>query len=1350
MYYDGDCTSLQKEDKSYYGSVQDFKENCNGFFIKASASGGSTSGVSSVAGKSGDVTLTKNDVGLSNVNNTSDLDKPISTETQRILNDTVAQVETDLNIIKDKVNELIDEVGEKLELKDFQLLEDVQNDDLLLMSQTTDASFAAAMTVDTFRNKVLKPLISEVKPNGMSCEFLTDMDAYNTLLEADALDARTMYIIITDDKISNAFLGKYEFSVGSGGGTGTGDVPVTKVFLDINDLLLELGDSKKLTESYEPYDATSTIMSWSSSNKLVATVTNGLVTSVGKGNCIIKVRATSGAFGECLVTVEVTMTNMTFGSENDKLIFGESTQLVPTIVPANATVQLVYSSSNDSTATVDQAGLVTPVADTGTVTITAVNKNNVTASIPMTIVPFAMSVSCAGLDKQDNSVESIFSKWTLTKRGNATHYKFTETIKENGVESVLQSVDWTLLPVDGIVDIELYAEFGNKFVNWTFKNASEVQEAIVVPVFYKEPELITYSLDIDVKCSAEQAALVTMDIPYYKYDKKFVYCLRNDDNLQSLWRNGFRYVNREWNGRIRRFVPHTNAQVEALSNADKLKAPRRLGYTNGCGTLIPFSFDTAGQVQDDQRVLTWGPDSSWNAVRADDILKHKDYGGHFILHNMSFYDDDPVKPRFPNDYSYPLQRDRQIIFDNFGYTSVSYANPDGDWWYTIPCIKDPKTLLFSGNSTSVSVDPNGVYGRPAHRKAYNWNSDLSDMPLSEIRNTMLNYYIYNNNQPYTGNLWKTQYQLSLSNKPTLAIELTHGFDHEEASGNADILKQCLQFFDEIYDVVGANGTDTIWICSQDEVIEYLYYQRAAKITKTAIAAGHYRFNIQVQIPDYLSFKTYSAMLRNLPSDATVTYNGNLTSFSKNLNTGLINFGYSPDTYERANRYVQKYLSAPTKDNLDNAWHFTNLLGELKTDIAMLLPPLNEKPVISSVVMPSTLTDHNVTITITNSNKEYGEANKLEVSQSSDFSNTSTYLIAFDKHKYFDPIDETCKQHEFNIQLPFIFNQSQTLYFRLANIYGTSNVATADTVINRIPGVNDPIIVMTPNLQFKYDDHVECNLTYQNITDFRYKVDSNTYTEWLPLVSKFDLTLTIGQHTIVVQGRNDLEEIVEQTVDINYTGIQRIMLFGNVAASNVDGIGYVNAVSNANTKTPTLYDLLGNSFGREIGKYYPYNKTLIDKFRSKYGITIETDMNPTNWSMPNLTTEGSPYPNTLITGAGLKLIQLYGGSGTNTGTGKWAVKYITELPTGQYTVKLLLSIVANANNVLFPNTIRVQNETITIPIADYANVVDNNSYWYTFSNVTVDADGYMFIGQTRDEPITSGMLSPIVLIEITKL
>jgi hypothetical protein len=49
--------------------------------------------VTSVAGKTGAVTLTKNDVGLGNVDNTSDLDKPISTAAQNALNDKVDKVQ---------------------------------------------------------------------------------------------------------------------------------------------------------------------------------------------------------------------------------------------------------------------------------------------------------------------------------------------------------------------------------------------------------------------------------------------------------------------------------------------------------------------------------------------------------------------------------------------------------------------------------------------------------------------------------------------------------------------------------------------------------------------------------------------------------------------------------------------------------------------------------------------------------------------------------------------------------------------------------------------------------------------------------------------------------------------------------------------------------------------------------------------------------------------------------------------------------------------------------------------------------------------------------------------------------
>jgi hypothetical protein len=53
--------------------------------IFSSNSGGGILGVSSVNGQTGDVNLTKTDIGLSNVDNTSDLNKPISTATQTAL-----------------------------------------------------------------------------------------------------------------------------------------------------------------------------------------------------------------------------------------------------------------------------------------------------------------------------------------------------------------------------------------------------------------------------------------------------------------------------------------------------------------------------------------------------------------------------------------------------------------------------------------------------------------------------------------------------------------------------------------------------------------------------------------------------------------------------------------------------------------------------------------------------------------------------------------------------------------------------------------------------------------------------------------------------------------------------------------------------------------------------------------------------------------------------------------------------------------------------------------------------------------------------------------------------------------
>ncbi len=80
------------------GNIAKISVGTNGQVLKANSAtatglewgvdggGGGGGAVSSVAGRTGDVTLTKSDVGLANVDNTSDASKPVSTATQTALN----------------------------------------------------------------------------------------------------------------------------------------------------------------------------------------------------------------------------------------------------------------------------------------------------------------------------------------------------------------------------------------------------------------------------------------------------------------------------------------------------------------------------------------------------------------------------------------------------------------------------------------------------------------------------------------------------------------------------------------------------------------------------------------------------------------------------------------------------------------------------------------------------------------------------------------------------------------------------------------------------------------------------------------------------------------------------------------------------------------------------------------------------------------------------------------------------------------------------------------------------------------------------------------------------------------
>lgn len=83
------------------------------------------------------------------------------------------------------------------------------------------------------------------------------------------------------------------------------ETPVTSVTLDKTSLTLDVGGSDTLTATVKPDNATTKTVTWSTSDKNVATVQDGVVTAVGAGKATITAAASdgSGKTATCEVTV---------------------------------------------------------------------------------------------------------------------------------------------------------------------------------------------------------------------------------------------------------------------------------------------------------------------------------------------------------------------------------------------------------------------------------------------------------------------------------------------------------------------------------------------------------------------------------------------------------------------------------------------------------------------------------------------------------------------------------------------------------------------------------------------------------------------------------------------------------------------------------------------------------------------------------------------------------------------------------------------------------------------------------------------------------------------------------------
>lgn len=205
--------------------------------------------------------------------------------------------------------------------------------------------------------------------------------------------------------------------------------------------LVNIGSQETIYASIEPnITSDSRTITWSSSDTSVATVSNGVITARGKGDCVITATTSNGKVVTSKVHVVVPATDLTLNTSKLDLqtLNGNTTaQLVATVAPAGSSDEVEWSSSDNNVVTVDQNGFVTARGE-GTAIITA-KAGNVSKQVSVYVI-----VPVTSFDLVSNNSIGILRHGqstivTQVNPSNATDKKITWKSNDEGVATVSEN-----------------------------------------------------------------------------------------------------------------------------------------------------------------------------------------------------------------------------------------------------------------------------------------------------------------------------------------------------------------------------------------------------------------------------------------------------------------------------------------------------------------------------------------------------------------------------------------------------------------------------------------------------------------------------------------------------------------------------------------------------------------------------------------------------------------------------------------------------------------------------------------------------------------------------------------------
>ncbi len=187
--------------------------------------------------------------------------------------------------------------------------------------------------------------------------------------------------------------------------------------LDASALNLKTGETYALKATLTPADSTEAKITWETSDARVATVdASGKITAKATGSAIIAAKLETGATVYCKVNVTTPVSGLLMNFTEKTIYKGETLKLKVSVTPSNATLMdVTWTSSNNTIATVDESGEVTAVAG-GTAIITCKTKDGgYTANCVLTVREGVTNVSLnhqtyyLGVDKSVTLVATVSS-----------------------------------------------------------------------------------------------------------------------------------------------------------------------------------------------------------------------------------------------------------------------------------------------------------------------------------------------------------------------------------------------------------------------------------------------------------------------------------------------------------------------------------------------------------------------------------------------------------------------------------------------------------------------------------------------------------------------------------------------------------------------------------------------------------------------------------------------------------------------------------------------------------------------------------------------------------------------------